>query len=403
VGELTQPSRPGLALVVNAGSTSLKAAVFADDGSADPLWSANVRAAALGAEGAAGLRRVLASAPGLADVAVVGHRVVHGGLRFDRPVVVDEDVEAAIAALETLAPLHNRVALNGIAAARAVVGAGVPHVAVFDTAFHRTMPVAAAAYGGPHRWLDEGLRRYGFHGISHQHAAGTAATILGRPIDDLRLVTCHLGGGCSITAVDGGRSVDTTMGFTPLDGLVMATRAGSVDPGLVLHLLRSGTSVDELLALLEEGSGLLGLSGVSADLREVVAARDAGHERAALAVDVFVHRVATGIGSMLAALGGVDAIVFTGGIGEGSPEVRARVAARFGFLGVVIDDARNRADPVDTDLSAGAAAVPVLVVRAREELAIARAAFALAARRPPPLQPDRIRSPGAAPPDTLIG
>ncbi len=378
MAELNAPRR-GLALVVNAGSTSLKAAVFAGDAD-EPVWAVNVDDAKIGADRVAGFEKALGSATGLAEITVVGHRVVHGGQRFDRPVVIDADVEAAIAAMEELAPLHNRAALDGIAAARGVLGPQVPHVAVFDTAFHRSLPDAAAAYGGPHRWFEQGMRRYGFHGISHQHAAHSAATILRRPLGSLRLVTCHLGGGCSLAAVDGGRSIDTTMGFTPLDGLVMASRSGAVDPGLIFHLLRSGTPVDELQSVVEERSGLLGLSGVSADLREVVAARDAGDERAALAVDVFVHRVATGVGAMTAALGGTHAIVFTGGIGQGSAEVRARVSGRFAFLGVTLDEGRNQANLVDADISAAGATVAVLVVRAREELAIARDALRLTAR-----------------------
>ena len=375
MGELTPPPRPGLALVVNAGSTSLKAAVFADDVSQEPLWAVNVDDATIGTDRVAGFEQALGSAPEVREITVVGHRVVHGGQRFDRPILIAAEVEAAITAMEELAPLHNRAALDGIAAARRVVASEVPHVAVFDTAFHRGLPAAAAAYGGPHRWLDQGLRRYGFHGISHEHAAHTAATILRRPLGSLRLVTCHLGGGCSLAAIDRGRSIDTTMGFTPLDGLVMATRAGAVDPGLIFHLLRSGTPLEEVQYLLEERSGLLGLSGISADLREVITARDAGDERAALAVDVFIHRVATGVGAMIAALGGTHAIVFTGGIAEHSPEVRARVSDHFAFLGVTLDEDRNQANPVDTDLSGVGATVPVLVVRAREELAIAREAF----------------------------
>ena len=203
-------------------------------------------------------------------------------------------------------------------------------------------PTPPRAYGGPHQWLDDGLRRYGFHGLSHEHATTRSAALLGRAPGDVRLVSCHLGGGSSIAAVDRGRSVDTTMGFTPLDGLVMATRAGAVDPGLLLHLLRHGTSVDELDDVLERRSGVFGLSGVSADLRLVIAARDGGDERARLAVDVFVHRLVTGIGAMIGALGGLDAIVFTGGIGEHSAEVRARAVAAFAWMGAVVDEDRER-------------------------------------------------------------
>ena len=360
MGKLT-----GRALVLNTGSTSLKAAVFAEDASQEPLWAVDVDVTAIGTSRVAGFERVLRMAPDIAAITVVGHRVVHGGQRFDQSVLIDADVEAAIGELKELAPLHNQVALDGVSAARRVVASEVPHVAVFDTVFHRTLPPAAAAYGGPREWMDQGLRRYGFHGISHHHAAHSAATILHRPLESLRLVTCHLGGGCSLAAVDRGRSVDTTMGFTPLDGLVMAARSGSVDPGLIFHLLRSGTSVDELEALLARRAGLLGLSGVSADLREVVTARDAGDDHAALAVDVFVHRVATGVGAMIAALAGVDAIVFTGGIGENSAEIRARVSDHFAFLGVAVDNTRNDSSPIDADPSGPGSRVAVVVVKSR--------------------------------------
>ena len=369
--------------MVNAGSTSLKVAVFdrlVDDDAVfdDPAWSVDVESADVEGSRVTSFEQVLRTAPDLAAVTVVGHRVVHGGRRFGEPVVIDAEVEAEIAALEELAPLHNRAALDGVVAARQVVAPDTPHVAVFDTAFHGSLAPAAAAYGGPYEWFDQGLRRYGFHGISHDHAARAAAVILDRPLQSLRLVTCHLGGGCSLAAVEGGRSVDTTMGFTPLDGLVMATRAGAVDPGLIFHLLRSGSTPDELESLLEKRSGLLGLSGRSADLRQVIAARDAGEQRAGLAVDVFVHRVTTGVGAMLAALGGADAIVFTGGIGEHSAEVRARVSDSFGFLGVALDEDRNQGRLVDADLSSAGATVAVVVVAAREELAIARSAVRVA-------------------------
>jgi acetate kinase len=276
-------------------------------------------------------------------------------------------------AIVDLAPIHNRVGVEAIEAARDVLGDGVPNVAVFDTTFHQTMPAAATAYGGPYEWFQRGLRRFGFHGISHEHASRRAAAILGRPLAELRLVTCHLGGGCSLAAVDGGRSVDTTMGYTPLDGVVMATRSGAVDPGLLLHLLREGATVDDLDDTLERRAGVLGLSGVSADLRQVLAGRDAGNERCRLAVDVFVHHLAGAAGAMVAALGGLDAFVFTGGIGEHSPEVRSRVVAPFQPFGVAVDEGRNGAGPVDADVSADTAAVRTLVVKAREELAVARA------------------------------
>jgi acetate kinase len=365
----------------------VKLALFAgaDDGEAS--WAVDVAAVELGPDRVAGIERSLREAPiaagsggAIEPIEAVGHRIVHGAGRFEGAIVVDDEVEAAIAAIADLAPLHNQAGLDGIAAARRVVGPAVPQVAVFDTAFHRTIPDAAAAYGGPREWLDRGLRRYGFHGISHAYCAGRAAAMLGRSPEQLRLVTCHLGGGCSLAAVDGGRSVDTTMGLTPLDGLVMETRSGAVDPGLVLHLLRNGSTVDEVDDVLEKRSGLLGLSGVSADLRAVAAARDDGDDGARLAIDVFVHRVASGVGAMVSALGGLDALVFTGGIGENSTEVRQRVADRFAFLGVDVDDEANRNANLDRDVSSPEARVRVLVVQAREELAIARAVRALGLR-----------------------
>ena len=246
----------------------------------------------------------------------VGHRVVHGGDRFDAPARVDEELERAIEALEPLAPLHNRAALDGIRRAREALPE-VPHVAVFDTAFHRTMPPAASTYAVPRRWREEwSVHRYGFHGINVQWVASQVRV--------RRLVVCHLGGGCSVTAVRDGRSVDTTMGFSPLDGVPMATRSGSVDPGAVLYLLREGRlSQEELERQLEHESGLAGLSGGSGDVREA----------SPLALDVFVHRVAAAVAAMAAACGGLDALAFSGGIGEHAGDVRERIVERVRFLG----------------------------------------------------------------------
>ena len=253
--------------------------------------------------------------------------------------------------------------------------ADVPQVAVFDTAFHAGLSAAARTYAGPHEWPERGLRRYGFHGINHEYAAHRAAHLLGRPLDELRLITCHLGSGCSLAAIRDGRSVDTTMGFTPLEGVVMGTRAGSLDPGLLLHLLREeGASVDELDTVLHHDSGLRGLSGVSGDLRDVLAARDRGDERARLAFDVYVHRLRFHLGAMLGALGGLDAVVFTAGVGEHSAEVRAAALEPFAFLGLALDGERNERPPLDCDVAAAASPVRVVVTRAREEWAIARAA-----------------------------
>ena len=371
-------------VVINTGSTSVKIGLYGSAGStavskaasmASSLverWSADASTDELGPDRVSGIERQLRAAPiDPATLVAVAHRIVHGGDHFDGPVIVDAAVEAAIRSVADMAPLHNLAGLDGITAARRVVEPSVPQVAVFDTTFHRTMPMAAAAYGGPYEWIGRGLRRYGFHGISHEWAAHRAAVLLGRPLTELRLVTCHLGGGCSVAAIDRGRSIDTTMGFTPLDGLVMATRSGSVDPGLILHLLRTGTTVDALEDLLERHAGLFGLSGVSGDLRSVTAARDDGDERARLAIDVFVHRVTAGAGAMAASLGGFDALVFTGGVGEHSSEVRTRVSARFAFAGVTLDERANATATGDVDVSAAQASARVLVVTSREDLAIA--------------------------------
>jgi acetate kinase len=365
-------------LVVNAGSTSVKFAVLGGDaGEEDVAWSHETEPSESAVERALDEARDTCG-----GIVAVGHRIVHGGARFVEPVVVDARVVDGIEGLTDLAPLHNALGLTGIRLARAAFP-GIPHVACFDTAFHASMPDAARAYGVPYDWFESGRRRYGFHGLSHQHAVARAALMLDRPVGSLRLVTCHLGGGCSLAAVVDGRGVDTTMGFTPLDGLVMSTRSGAVDPGLLIHALRAGETVDTLDDLLERRSGLLGLSGVSGDLRDVVAARDAGDTRARLAVDVFVHRLVTGIGEMVGALGatgtgGLDALVFTGGIGERSAEVRARAAASFGWLGVEVDEDANEDATGDADVSSAAASIGVLVVTAREDLVIAAATRELA-------------------------
>jgi acetate kinase len=294
-------------------------------------------------------------------VEAVGHRVVHGGSRFREPVFVDRGVEEAIEELSTLAPLHNRPALAAIRSARAALP-DVPHVAVFDTAFHSTIPDEAALYPLPRRWADEwGVRRYGFHGLSVRWSAGRV------PVR--RLVVCHLGGGCSATAVLDGRSVDTTMGFSPLEGLAMATRSGSVDPGVLLYLLRERRlTLGELDGALERKSGLLGLSGRSGDVRELLAADDRW-SRVALAV--YSHRIAAAVAALAASLEGLDALVFTAGVGEGSPSVRRDVCERLGFIGVSLDETANDSATPDAVVSAQGSAVAIHVVAAREELVIA--------------------------------
>ena len=301
----------------------------------------------------------------------MGHRVVHGGMRFSKPVRIDEQVESIVEELAALAPLHNPANLEGIRAARALLP-DVPQVAVFDTAFHAGMPARAFLFGLPAElYREQRIRRYGFHGTSHDYVTERAAELLGRPRQALKLVSLHLGNGASAAAVDGGRSIDTSMGFTPLDGLLMGTRSGAVDPGVLLHLLRGGMALDELDDLLNRRSGLLGLSGVSNDMRDVRAAADRGDADARAAVEVFSYRIAKTIGAYAAAMGGLDGIVFTGGIGENDARVRAESVASLGFLGVRLDPARNAAH--GPRIGAEGAPVEVLVVPTDEERRIADA------------------------------
>jgi acetate kinase len=343
----------GSILVVNAGSTSLKLRVVDENEEA--------REAASLAEVAA------------AELDAVAHRVVHGGRRLREPVLIDQGIHEEIHRLEPLAPLHNVPALRGLDDAHEAFPS-LPHVAVFDTGFHATIPEEAAAYAVPARWRHEwGIRRYGFHGLSVQWSAERAAELLGGSAS--RLVVCHLGGGCSVSAVKDGRSVDTTMGFSPLEGIPMNTRSGSVDPGALLYLLRSGlVGVDELDHALNLESGIEGLGGGALGARELEAAAEAGDPVAELAYAVFEHRVAGAVASMAASAGGLDALVFTAGIGEGSVGVRERVCARLGFLGVELDASANASAVPDCDVAADGAAARVFVVHARGELIAARAA-----------------------------
>jgi acetate kinase len=322
----------------------------------------------------------VAAAP---EVDAVGHRVVHGG-RHHRPVVLDEAVLAELDELSALAPLHNPPALHMI---RRLLGRypSVPHYGCFDTAFHARLPDAAAVYAIPWEWTEtHGIRRYGFHGLNHAYASRRAGAMLGRPLEDLRLVTCHLGGGASLAAVASGRSIDTTMGFTPLEGLVMATRSGSVDPGALLWLItRVGIDPAEVADALQHRSGLLGISGVSADVRDVTEAAAGGDTRAELALAVYVHRLRKELAAMIAVMSGADAVVFTGGVGEHSAEIRQATCDGLGYLGIGVDRDRNRAASTaeyDTDITARGAPVSVLVVHAREELEIAHQVRAALAR-----------------------
>ncbi len=308
-------------------------------------------------------------------VAAVAHRVVHGGPRFRDPVLVDATVHEQIFATEPLAPLHNAPCLAAIDRTRAALP-GVPEVAVFDTGFHATIPPEAAVYPVPRRWREEwGVRRYGFHGLSVAWSTQRAPALLGRPVEGLRLVVCHLGGGCSVSAVRDGRSVDNTMGFSPLEGVPMATRSGSVDPGALVYLMRErGLGGEGLERALNFDSGLRGLAGGSGDMREIERAVARGEDDATLATEVFAHRVAAAVSAMACSAGGIDALVFTAGIGEGSAATRERVCERLAFLGLHLDPDRNSVAEGDRDIATDLSAVRALVVRAREELIAARAA-----------------------------
>lgn len=322
-------------LVINGGSSSLKC--WYDDlredaleaPAAEPLWTKHIDwSEKTDIEDT--FASVLGSLPGPVDI--VGHRIVHGG-RFRESAILTPEVRTAIAEETAIAPAHNRMALKAVDMVQQRFGPDLVQIAVFDTAFHSTLPPEAYVYPGPYSWYDAGIRRYGFHGISHGYAARRASQLLGRDPAELRLITCHLGSGASLAAVKGGRSIDTTMGFTPIEGLMMGSRSGSVDPGILVHLMRQhGYTADQLDDILYRQSGLLGISGISADMREILAAIERGDQRAQLAFDIYLHRLVREIGSMLAVLGGADALVFTGGVGENCGPLRERVIRQFEFL-----------------------------------------------------------------------
>jgi len=361
---MTHQATP-LVLILNSGSSSLKWALLssaeATVASGDEPWVSSDSA-----ERTAQLQKILGSLP---KFSAVGHRVVHGGLLLRAATRIDEPVRRKLESLLELDPLHMRAALDGIDAITAAFP-GVPQVAAFDTTFHATMPEAASVYGLPFDWTTRwGLRRFGFHGLSVEYAVRRAGELLAEVPP--RLVVCHLGSGCSITAVQSGRSVDTTMGFSPLEGLMMATRAGSLDPGLLLYLQQHcGLSAADLADALTHKSGWLGVSGVSADLRAVLAAADAGAPRATLAYAGFVLSARRALGAMAGVLGGVDGVVFTGGIGEHSPRVRRDVSATLAFAGLHLDQQANESLGPDGDISASGAGIRTLVIAAREDLAV---------------------------------
>lgn len=398
-------------LVLNAGSSSQKSCLYElndvlPDRPPQPLWEAQIDwnhregVAELKVETASGteqeeefasdsrqaaISRMLETLwqgktqviNSLKEIDIVGHRVVHGGQDYQQSTLISPDVKEAIARLSVFAPVHNPVNLEGIEALEKILP-DVPQVAVFDTAFHAQLPPAAFVYPGPYEWLEDGIRRYGFHGISHQYCARRAAQILNRDLTHLRLISCHLGNGCSLAAIRGGWSVDTTMGFTPLDGLMMGSRSGAIDPGIIIHLLRrSDLTSEKLDNILNRNSGLKGISGVSSDMRQIGEAITQGNERAQLALDIYIHRLRAGIGAMLASLGGLDALIFTAGVGENSAVVRAAACEAFGFLGLKLDGEKNQHSPVDEDIAAVDSAARVLVIHTQEDWEIARECWKL--------------------------
>jgi len=370
-------------LAVNAGSSSVKC-WFGEADSADRVvekWhaqgaisSADDLADAL-PQALEALWKQIGGANGLDAVA---HRVVHAGAEYRQTTWLTREVREAIDKNRELAPSHNGLVLAAIAAMDKVLKDPSRQLAVFDTSFHKSLAPEAYVYPGPYEWFEQGIRRYGFHGISHAHASRRAAQLMNRPLDSLRMITCHLGNGCSLAAIQNGKSIDTTMGYTPADGLMMGSRCGSIDPGIIVRLLRQGNcSADRLDRIFNKESGLKGISGISGDMREIESAIAAGNERAKLAFDIYVHRLCREIGAMLAVLGGLDALVFTGGVGENCPPLRERVAAQLAFLGLVLDSDKNANAEPDIDVSQATSLVRVLVIHANEELEMAREAARL--------------------------
>ncbi len=396
-------------LVLNAGSSSQKSCLYQiDDNLPDlplkPLWSAKIdwtysqEIAELKVKTDSGeLQTELSSSDrmavmsclldslykgetqvidNLSEINIVGHRVVHGGEDYQTATIITQKVIDAISRLASFAPVHNPVNLEGITAIEQILP-DVPQVAVFDTAFHSQLPAMAAVYPIPYTLFEQGIRRYGFHGINHEYCAYRTAQLLNKDVESLRLITCHLGNGCSIAAIRGGISIDTTMGFTPLDGLMMGSRSGSVDPGILIHLLRQGYDADKLDEMLNIASGLKGISGLSNDMRQIIKAKK-DNFRAGLAFDMYVKSLCQHIGAMLVTLGGVDAIAFTGGVGEHQPPIRAAACEALAFMGIKIDSNKNANSPIDVDIATNDSSARVLVIEAQEDWAIASQCWQLA-------------------------
>jgi acetate kinase len=312
------------------------------------------------------------------EIDMVGHRVVHGGPEYQQSVRVTPQVKDAIQRFAAFAPLHNPANLEGIEAIEQM-RENLPQVAVFDTAFHKTLPPEVTTYPGPYEWVEQGIRRYGFHGISHSYCTRRATELAGGENETLRIVNCHIGNGASLAAIRDGESVDTTMGFTPLEGLMMGGRSGTIDPSILIYLQREkGCTVDELERILNKESGLKGVSGVSSDLRQVLQAIKEGNKRAQLAFDTYIYRLRYFIGAMIVSLGGIDILSFTGGVGENSPEVRARTCAGLRFLSIELDEGKNESTNDDERISTDDSAVRVLVIHTQEDWEIARECWLLA-------------------------
>ncbi len=392
-------------LVLNAGSSSQKSSLYNIEGNIlpqqhpEPIWEASIDWTASNDFGTLkvkanntkqeikldpnqrveGISKVLETLTQgetqvidqLSEIDVVGHRVVHGGSDYCEATRITSEVKAEIERLITLAPNHNPAHLEGIEAIERVL-ADVPQVAVFDTAFHSKMPRSSAVYPIPYEWFEQGIRRYGFHGTSHKYCAQRAAQLLDKPLESLQLITCHLGNGCSLAAIREGISVDTTMGFTPLEGLMMGTRSGSIDPAILIYLMRNqGFNAEQLDQLLNKESGIKGITGKSSDMRYVLEQIEKGDDRAKLAFEMFIHHLKTSICSMLGNLTHLDALVFSAGIGEHSAPVREAACAGFEFLGLKIDVEKDAKSPIDTDIATEDSQVKVFVIHTEEDWAIA--------------------------------
>ncbi len=391
-----------IVLVLNAGSSSQKSCLYGlgnslPDTPAEPLWSAHIDWTVNENEGiltvksndtqkqievkesdsalgvlldtlVTGKTKVLDS---LNDIDIVAHRVVHGGAKYHQATVITPEVKAAIADLIPLAPNHNPAHLKGINTIAEILPQ-VTQVAVFDTAFHTTLPQAVKVYPLPYKWYQKGIRRYGFHGISHEYCAKRSAQILQKPLETLKIVTCHLGNGCSLAAVKNGICLNTTMGFSPLEGLMMGTRCGSIDPQIPIYMMQEyGLEADELNQIFNQESGLKGVSGISADLRTILEAITEGNKQAKLAFDIYIQRLKTAIGAMVASLNGLDVLVFTAGVGENSSVVRETTCNGLTYLDLQLDSAKNNAHPLDKNIATEDSQVQVLVIHTQEDWAIA--------------------------------